>query len=157
MGSEKKLSEISNSLSETLQRIDTLQKQSKTSWLTRFRQHLAKNNQHLHSIILAGCVFAVAAGRLQQKSEYEAEKGKWEKEQADLMSRIERIQQSCRQQEAAREQLQYSIRSELDTRGWSMWPSGSLSSRIHRALQDDILQEERMSPGGGPEQVDQQR
>ena len=71
MGSEKKLSEISDSLSETLKRIDTLQKQSKTSWLTRFRQHLAKNNQHLHSIILAGCVFAVAAGRLQQKSEYE--------------------------------------------------------------------------------------
>ena len=57
----------------------------------------------------------------------------------------------------AREQLQYSIRSELDSRGWSMWPSGSLSSRIHRALQDDILQEERMSPGEGPEQGEQQR
>ena len=71
MASEKKLSQISDSLSETLKRIDTLQKQSKTSWLIRFRQHLAKNNQHLHSIILAGCVFAVAAGRLQQKSEYE--------------------------------------------------------------------------------------
>lgn len=71
MASGKKLSEISNSLSETVQRIETLQKQSKTSWFSRFRQNLAKNNQHLHSIILAGCVFAVAAGRLQQKSEFE--------------------------------------------------------------------------------------
>ena len=71
MGSEKKLSEISDSLSGALQRIETLQKQGKTSWLSRFRQNLAKNNQHLHSIILAGCVFAVALGRLQQKSEFE--------------------------------------------------------------------------------------
>jgi len=51
-----------------------------------------------------------------------------------------RLQQNCKQQEAAREQLQYSIRSELDTRGLNMWPSGSLSSRIYRALQDDPLQ-----------------
>lgn len=71
MASEKKLTEISESLSQTLNRIETLQKQSKMSWTARFRQHLAKNNQHLHSIILAGCVLAVAAGRLQQKSEFE--------------------------------------------------------------------------------------
>ena len=71
MASEKKLSDISDNLSKTLNRIETLQKQSKLSWTARFRQHLSKNNQHLNTIILAGCVFAVAAGRLQQKSEFE--------------------------------------------------------------------------------------
>ena len=72
MASEKKLSEISESLNKTLERIDTLKKQSDVSWSSRFRQHLAKNNQHLTSIILAGCVLAVAGGRLQQKNEFEA-------------------------------------------------------------------------------------
>ena len=71
MASEKKLSEISESLNKTLERIDTLKKQSDVSWSSRFRQHLAKNNQHLTSIILAGCVLAVAGGRLQQKNEFE--------------------------------------------------------------------------------------
>ena len=63
-----------------------------------------------------------------------------------------RAQQSCRQQEAAREQLQYSIRTELNSRGWGLWPSGSLSSRIHRALQDDLPQGEMMSSGVSLEQ-----
>ena len=71
MASEKKLSEISESLNKTLERIDTLKKRSDVSWSSRFRQHLAKNNQHLTSIILAGCVLAVAGGRLQQKNEFE--------------------------------------------------------------------------------------
>lgn len=71
MASEKKLSDISSSLTKTLNRIETLQKQSKVPWTAKFRQHLSKNNQQLHSIILAGCVLAVAAGRLQQKSEFE--------------------------------------------------------------------------------------
>ena len=71
MASEKKLSEISESLNKNLERIDTLKKQSDVSWSGRFRQHLAKNNHHLTSIILAGCVLAVAGGRLQQKNEFE--------------------------------------------------------------------------------------
>ena len=73
MASEKKLSEISESLNSTLRRIDTLKKQSDVSWSSKFRQHLAKNNQHLNSIILAGCVLAVAGGRLQQKNEFEVQ------------------------------------------------------------------------------------
>ena len=75
MASEKKLSEISHSLSKTLERIDTLKKQSDVSWSSRFRQHLARNNHHLTSIILAGCVLAVAGGRLQQKNEFEVHDG----------------------------------------------------------------------------------
>lgn len=55
-----------------------------------------------------------------------------------------RLEVDCRKQEAARQQLQYSIRSELDGRGWGLWPYGSLSLRIHRALQDDLSQEQRM-------------
>lgn len=49
-----------------------------------------------------------------------------------------RLEQNCRQQEAAREQLQCSIHSQLHVKGWGLWPSTSLSSRIRRELQDHL-------------------
>lgn len=49
-----------------------------------------------------------------------------------------RLEHNCRQQEAAREQLQRGIHSQLDVRGWGLWPSTSLSSRIRRELHNNL-------------------
>ena len=49
-----------------------------------------------------------------------------------------RLEHNCRQQEAAREQLQHGIHSQLDVRGWGLRPSTSLSSRIRKELQDNL-------------------
>ena len=59
-----------------------------------------------------------------------------------------RLEHKCRQQEVARRQLQYSIQTELSSRGWSLWGSGTLSSRIKQALQQESPQQEDSTVAG---------
>ena len=48
----------------------------------------------------------------------------------------------------ARRQLQYSIQTELGTKGWSLWGSGALSSRIKQALQENLPRQDDSTGGG---------
>ncbi len=71
MASEQKLGEISKALNESIERIDALQNRKALPLSMKIRQHLAKNSGSLTSVLLAGCIFAVAAGRLNLKSEFQ--------------------------------------------------------------------------------------
>ena len=71
MSDTKRLEEISERLGETMQRIDALQSRKKLPWTTRLRNHVGRNSSQLTNVVLAGCVLAVAAGRLTQQREHE--------------------------------------------------------------------------------------
>lgn len=73
MASEQKLGEISKALGDTIKRIDTLQKRKSSPLSVKLRQHLARNSGNLTNVLLAGCIFAVAAGRLSQQSEHQVQ------------------------------------------------------------------------------------
>jgi hypothetical protein len=71
MASEQKLGEISKALKDSIERIDALQQRKALPLSVRLRQHLVRNSGSLTNVLLAGCIFAVAAGRLNQQSQYQ--------------------------------------------------------------------------------------
>ena len=71
MPDAKRLEEISQRLEDTMQRIDTLQSRKTLPWTVRLRNHMGRSSSHLANIVLAGCILAVAAGRLNQQHEHE--------------------------------------------------------------------------------------
>lgn len=71
MADAKKLDDISHRLSESIERIDVLQSRKALPWTTRLRNHVGRNSSQLANVVLTGCIFAVAAGRLNQRREYE--------------------------------------------------------------------------------------
>ena len=71
MADGKKLDDISHRLAESIERIDTLQSRKALPWTTRLRNHVGRNSSQLANVVLAGCIFAVAAGRLNQRREHE--------------------------------------------------------------------------------------
>ena len=71
MASEHNLGEISKALRESIDRVNALQQRKSLPLAIRLRQHLARNSGNVTNIILAGCIFAVAAGRLNQQNQYQ--------------------------------------------------------------------------------------
>ena len=71
MASPEKLAGISKALDETMNRVDSMKKRQVLPYSTRLRQHLSSSSGYLTNIVLAGCIFAVAAGRLSQKNMFE--------------------------------------------------------------------------------------
>jgi hypothetical protein len=71
MPDTKRLDEISRDLGDTMQRIDDLQRRRNLPWTVRLRNHMGRSSSHLANIVLAGCILAVAAGRLNQQHEHE--------------------------------------------------------------------------------------
>lgn len=69
MKSEDNLNKLSQQLSKTVERIETLQKGNSSSLSERLRGHLRKQGGLLTNVAFAGCVLVVALGRLQVKTE----------------------------------------------------------------------------------------
>lgn len=71
MASEEKLGEISRALSHSIERMDNMQSRKAVPLFSRLRQHFSTQSGNITSVILAGCVLAVAAGRLNLKQEHQ--------------------------------------------------------------------------------------
>lgn len=69
MDGDQRLQNLSDRLGNTLNRIDELQK--KPTLGARLRNHLRAQSGSILNVILAGCVFSVAMGRLAQKNQHE--------------------------------------------------------------------------------------
>ena len=69
MSSDHRLQELKDKLDGTIKRIETVQKGSSLS--SRLRSHLRMQAPNLANVVLAGCVFAVAFGRLQLQNQQE--------------------------------------------------------------------------------------
>lgn len=57
---------------EAIKRLDVLyERKKKAPFLQRVKAHLSKNSVHLTNVLLAGTVFVVAVGRLDQRQRHE--------------------------------------------------------------------------------------
>ena len=68
MSTDQRLQQLSEQLGQTVNRIDQLQK--KPTLTTRLGRHFRAQGSNILSVVLAGCVFSVATGRLIQKNEH---------------------------------------------------------------------------------------
>ncbi|CAL8467775.1 g7313 [Coccomyxa elongata] len=132
MASEQKLGEISKALKDSIQRVDALQQRKSLPLAVRLRQHLAKNSGNVTNVLLAGCIFAVAAGRLNQQSQHQADKDMWEQEKERLTSEKTRLEEELNACKKASESLEADVRAELERKGWNR---KSLPDRILIVLQ----------------------
>lgn len=66
---------------DAIKRLDVLyERKKKAPLLQRVKAHLSKHSVHLTNVLLAGTVFVVAVGRLQQKLQFEVRAqglGRW--------------------------------------------------------------------------------
>lgn len=132
MASEQKLGDISKALKESIDRVDALQQRKSLPLAVRLRQHLAKNSGSVTNILLAGCIFAVAAGRLNQQRQHQADKDVWEKEKGKLTSERSRLEEELNACKNSSECLEAEVRAELERKGWNR---KALPDRILTVLQ----------------------
>ena len=81
MSTDQRLQQLSEQLGQTVNRIDQLQK--KPTLTARLGRHFRAQGSNILSVVLAGCVFSVATGRLIQKNEHEVRQAQ-EHKQVDL-------------------------------------------------------------------------
>ena len=73
MSSGKSITELSTQLGDTVKRIEELQNNQAQG--LNVRGHFRKQGGLLLNVTLAGCILAVAVGRLEQKAEYQVVPG----------------------------------------------------------------------------------
>ena len=75
MTSGGSLDQISKDLDEAVKRIEKIQAAEKPPLAQRFTNHVRKHGNNLTSLLLAGCLFFVALGRLDLKNSLQVELG----------------------------------------------------------------------------------
>ena len=73
MTSDGNLDQISKELGEAVKRIEKIQAAEKPPFAQRLTNHFRKHGNNLTSLVLAGCLFFVALGRLDLKSSHQVD------------------------------------------------------------------------------------
>lgn len=75
MTSDGNLDQISKDLDQAVKRIEKIQAAEKPPLAQRFTRHIRKHGNNLTSLVLAGCLFFVALGRLDLKNSHQVDLG----------------------------------------------------------------------------------
>ena len=75
MTSDGNLDQISKELGEAVKRIEKIQAAEKPPFAQRLSNHFRKHGNNLTSLVLAGCLFFVALGRLDLKTSHQVDLG----------------------------------------------------------------------------------
>ncbi|KAK9864208.1 hypothetical protein WJX84_012125 [Apatococcus fuscideae] len=132
--SESNLDQISKDLGDAVKRIEKIQAAEKPPIATRLTNHIRKHGNNLTSLVLAGCLFFVALGRLDLKNSQQAERLRFQQH----LSESEKDKQTLKEENIRLAQqlssLQEGVWQEVTS---PVWRFGPVAERLKALLQQE--------------------
>ncbi|KAK9826004.1 hypothetical protein WJX74_004651 [Apatococcus lobatus] len=134
MTSDGNLDQISKELGEAVKRIEKIQAADRPPFAQRFTNHFRKHGNNLTSLVLAGCLFFVALGRLDLKSSHQTEKTSWQQQLTALEQEKQGLKAENNRLAQQLSSLQDGVRQEANT---SARRFGPVAERLKALLEQD--------------------